>query len=113
MVTNTPVLTYFDSKKPVLLTVDSSSTGLGAAVIQNGKPVAYGSRALTTTQQKYSQLEKETLAIVYGCQKFHQYVYGRRIQVETDHKPLQSIFRKPLYEIPARLRTPRYPTAVE
>ena len=104
MVTNTPVLTYFDSEKPVLLTVDSSSTGLGAAVIQNGKPVAYGSRALTTTQQKYSQLEKETLAIVYGCQKFHQYVYGRRIQVETDHKPLQSIFRKPLYEIPARLQ---------
>ncbi|XP_056016955.1 uncharacterized protein K02A2.6-like [Ostrea edulis] len=104
MVTNTPVLTYFDPEKPVLLTVDSSSTGLGAAVIQSDKPVAYGSRALTTTQQKYSQLEKETLAIVYGCQKFHQYVYGRRIQVETDHKPLQSIFRKPLHEIPARLQ---------
>jgi hypothetical protein len=104
MVTDTPVLTYFDPEKPVLLTVDSSSTGLGAAVVQNGKPVAYGSRALTMTQQKYSQLEKETLAIAYGCQKFHQYVYGRRIQVGTDHKPLQSIFRKPLYDIPARLQ---------
>lgn len=104
MVTNTPVLTYFDPEKPVLLTVDSSSTGLGAAIIQDGKPIAFGSRALTTTQQKYSQLEKETLAIVYGCQKFHQYVYGRRIQVETDHKPLQSIFRKPLHDIPARLQ---------
>lgn len=41
---------------------------------------------------------------MYGCQKFHQYVYGRRIQVKTNHKPLQSIFRKPLYKIPARLQ---------
>ena len=58
--TNTPVLTYFNPEGPLLLTVDSSSTGLGAAIIPNGKPVVYGSRALTTTQQKYSQLEKET-----------------------------------------------------
>ena len=58
--TNTPVLTYFNPEGPLLLTVDSSSTGLGAAIIPNGKPVVLGSRALTTTQQKYSQLEKET-----------------------------------------------------
>lgn len=55
MVTNTPVLTYFDPEKAIFLTVDSSSTRLGAAIIQSDKPVAFGSRTLTTTQQKYSQ----------------------------------------------------------
>ena len=49
-------------------------------------------------------LKKETVAIMYGCQKFHQYVYGRRIQIETDHKPRQSIFRKLLLKIQALLQ---------
>ncbi|CAC5370732.1 unnamed protein product [Mytilus coruscus] len=61
-------------------------------------------RALTQTQQRYPQIEKETLAIVYGCNKFHEYVYGRRVQIETDHKPLQSIFLKPLHQTPPRLQ---------
>ncbi|CAG2214759.1 unnamed protein product [Mytilus edulis] len=84
--------------------VGASSKGLGAVLIQNQKPVAYASRALTQTQQRYPQIEKETLAIVYGCNKFHEYVYGRRVQIETDHKPLQSIFLKPLHQTPPRLQ---------
>lgn len=75
--------------------MDSISTGVGATLIQDGKPIAFGSRALTTTQQKFSQLEKETLGNVYRCKLFHHNVYGRRIQIQTDHKHLQSIFRKP------------------
>lgn len=71
--------------------MDSISTGVGATLIQDGKPIA----ALTTTQQKFSQLEKETLGNVYRCKLFHHNVYGRRIQIQTDHKHLQSIFRKP------------------
>ena len=62
------------------------------------------SRALTLTQQKYAQIEKEVLAIVYGCQKFHQYVYGRTVHVETDHKPLENILAKNLHQAPMRLQ---------
>ncbi|XP_062572464.1 uncharacterized protein K02A2.6-like [Saccostrea cucullata] len=68
------------------------------------KPVAYGSRALTETQQRYSQIEKETLAILYGCTKFHDYVYGHSVLVESDHKPLESIFKKPVLSSPPRLQ---------
>ena len=87
------------------LSVDASSTGRqGAVLLQEYTPVAYASRALTETQQRYAQIEKETLAILYGCTKFHEFVYGKDIQIETDHKPLQAIFNKPLWQSPARLQ---------
>ncbi len=72
--------------------------------MQEGQPIAYASRALTKTQQNYAQIEKETLAVMFGCEKFHQFVYGRTVEVETDHRPLQSIFNKPLHQAPARLQ---------
>ena len=72
--------------------------------MQEGQPIAYASRALTKTQQNYPQIEKETLAVVFWCEKFHQFVYGRTVEVETDHRPLQSIFNKPLHQAPARLQ---------
>ena len=59
------------------MTCDASSHSLGAACLQDGKPVAYASRALSTTQKKYAQIEKEILAIVFACEKFHDYIYGR------------------------------------
>ena len=56
------------------------------------QPVAYASRALTSAQTRYAQIKKELLAIVFGCDHFEAYIYGRdRVQVETDHKPLVSI----------------------
>ena len=64
--------------------------------MQEGKPVAFGSKTLTSCERNYANIEREMLAIVWGTQKFHTYVYGRRVIVETDHKPLESIFRKPL-----------------
>ena len=104
MATHAPVLAYYDDSKPITLTVDSSSKGLGAAKVQDWKPIAYASCALTPTQQKYSQIEKETLAIVFGCKKFHQYIFGHKVTVESDHKPLSSIYRKSMHEMPARLQ---------
>ena len=77
---------------------------MGAVLLQNNRPLAYASRALTNAQQNYAQIEKETLAITYGCMKFHQYVFAREVLVESDHKPLQSIFTKPLFKAPARLQ---------
>ena len=104
LASSTPVLRYYDVRNPVTLSVDASCKGLGAVLLQEGKPVAYASRALTSVQQQYAQIDKELLAIVYGCKKFHQYVYGREVEVETDHKPLQSIFKKPLHQAPSRLQ---------
>lgn len=104
MVTQAPALRYFDMKKPLILTVDASSKGLGAALVQDEQPIVYASRALTKSQQNYAQIEKEALAISFGCEKFHQYIFGRSVTVESDHKPLQSIFKKSLHQAPARLQ---------
>lgn len=99
-----PVLAYYNAKEELTLQVDASSTGLGAALIQGGRPVAYASKALTPTQQGYAQIEKELLAIVFGCAKFAEYVVGRDTTVETDHKPLEAIMKKPLHTAPLRLQ---------
>lgn len=54
--------------------------------------------------QLFPQIEKEALAVKFGCRKFHQFIYGQDIEIETDHKPLESIFKKPLHTAPARLQ---------
>ena len=104
LATEAPVLRFYDPTLLLTLSVDSSSTGLGCVIMQEGQPIAYTSSALTKTQQNYAQIEKETLAVVFGCEKFHQFAYGRTVEVETDHRPLQSIFNKPLHQAPARLQ---------
>ena len=73
--------------------------------MQGGQPVAYASRALSPAETRYAQIEKELLAIVFGCDHFEAYVYGRDIvNVETDHKPLESIMLKSLDSAPKRLQ---------
>ena len=79
-------LRYYDVTKPVTLQVDASQHGLGAALIQTNGPVAYASKALNETQRRYAQIEKELLAIVFGCKRFHQYAYGITINIETDSR---------------------------
>ncbi len=99
-----PVLAYFDEKKEVVLEVDASQHGLGACLFQEGRPVAYASKSLTPTEQHYAQIEKEMYAIAYGCERFHQYLYGRPVTVHSDHKPIESIMKKPLCAAPARVQ---------
>ena len=65
--------------------MDASKDALGAVLIQEGKPVAYSSKSMTKTQTNYSQIEKESLVIAFGLEKCHQYIYGKRVLVETDH----------------------------
>ena len=65
-------------------------------------PVAFASRALSKTERRYSQIEKETLAVVYASERFNQFVYRRRFLVESDHKPLQSIFKHNINKAPPR-----------
>ncbi|KAL7849545.1 hypothetical protein SRHO_G00211680 [Serrasalmus rhombeus] len=104
MLTEAPVLKYYDVSLPVTVSVDASKCGLGAVLLQEDRPVAYASRALTETEQRYAQIEKEMLAIVFGVERFHQFVYGSEINVQTDHKPLEAIMKKPLTRAPARIQ---------
>lgn len=97
-------LNYFDLEEEVTISVDASKSGLGAVLLQKNKPCAYASRAMTETQKRYAQIEKELLAICFGINKFSQYVYGKKFTVETDHKPLLAIFKKKLNDCPARLQ---------
>ncbi|XP_013196514.1 uncharacterized protein K02A2.6-like [Amyelois transitella] len=100
-----PVLALYSAREPVLLSVDASSRALGAVLMQGGRPVEYASSTLTDTQCRYAQIEKELLAIVFALERFHQYVYGRKdVTVETDHKPLETLFHKALDSVPARLQ---------
>ena len=100
----TPVLAFYDVTKPVVITCDASKSGLGAALLQDNKPVAYASRSLSDAETRYAQIEKELLAVVFSFQKFHQYVYGKEALVESDHKPLEMIVKKPLVTAPPRLQ---------
>ena len=103
-ITQAPVLKYFDVSADVTVSVDASSEGLGACLLQGMQPVAYASRALNSAERNYAQIEKEMLAIVFGTNKFHQYIYGKQVSVETDHKPLESLFKKPLSKAPQRIQ---------
>ena len=103
-ITMTPVLVYFDENKKLQLQVDSSKDGLGAVLMQDGQPIEFASRVLTETEQRWAQIEKEMLAIVFGLERFDQYTYGRKVYVTTDHKPLEMIIRKSLSEVPRRLQ---------
>lgn len=104
MLCQSPVLVHYDMKKPIRLSVDSSQHAVGAVILHDKNPIAYASKSLNKSQINYAQIEKELYAIVFGCKKFHQYLYGKQIQVETDHQPLVTLFKKPLSEVPARLQ---------
>lgn len=72
------------------------------------KPIAFASRALSDTERRYSQIEKELLSILYACKKFRFYTYGRKIKIVNDHKPLTSIVKKEIHKIAsARLQNMR------
>ena len=91
-------LAYFDPKAETRIVVDASPVGLGAVLtqMQNGQKrvVHYASRSLSDVERRYSQTEKEALAIVWACERFHMYVYGMEFVLETDHKPLEFIYSK-------------------
>lgn len=102
--TQAPLLKYYNPGEELTEQCDASDKGLGAALIQNGQPIAFASRALTEPETRYAQIEKEMLAVVFALQKFDQYVYGRPATVQSDHKPLAAISNKPLRSAPKRLQ---------
>ena len=84
-------LNYFDPQKPITLQVDASMAGLGAVLFQEDRPVAFASRALTETESQYTNIEREMLAVVFGCERFPNFLFSQDFIVESDHKPLESI----------------------
>ncbi|XP_072169003.1 uncharacterized protein [Diadema setosum] len=108
-VSTTSVLQYYDTQAPVYLQCDASMCGLGAALLQRDdqqhlRPIAFASKTLSPTEQRYSCIERELLAIVFGVERFHTYLYGRGFHIITDHKPLIQVTQKPLTVAPARLQ---------
>ena len=102
--TSAPVLRMYDPTLPTTLENDASEYGIGSAIMQQGQPVAYASRLLSESERRYAQIEKEMLAVVFGLERFHHYVFGGTVEVITDHKPLEAISRKPLSKAPRRLQ---------
>ena len=89
-------LGYYDKDSPTQVIADASPVGLGAVLTQKQKNgprvICYACRSLTDTESRYSQTEKQALALVWACEKFHPYVYGVPFDLVTDHKPLEVIY---------------------
>ena len=98
-----PVLAFFDPKKKITLEVNASKFGVGAAIFQDDKPVAFASNSLNSAEQNYAQIEKILYAVMFGCRKFHLYLCDHII-VHTDHKPLESTAKKSLAAASSRLQ---------
>ena len=86
------VLALYDPTVDMKISVDTSSYGLGAVLLQEHRgewrPVSFASRALSETEQCYAQIEKEALATARACDKLAEYILGKRISIKTDHKLL-------------------------
>ena len=98
------MLSYYKPDEKSEVQCDSSQSGLGTALMQNGHSIAYTSRALTEIECRYAKIGKEMLPIVFVMEKFNDYTCGRKAVVFSDHKPLDSIFKKPLHRAPKRLQ---------
>ena len=79
------------------------NVGVGAVLMQQGKPVSFASRVWDECERGYTPIEKEMKAIVFGLEKFNDYCFGKHVTVESDHKPLETINKKALHKVPKRL----------
>ena len=97
-------LPYFNPRSDTTLQTDASKKGLGAVILQDSKPVMFASRALTGAEKNYQNLERECLATIWGMEKFHYFLYGKHFTLETDQKPLASIYKKHMVDISPRIQ---------
>jgi hypothetical protein len=92
-----PVLILPDEQKPFVLRTDASGESLGAVLMQDPgpglQPIAYASKKLNDAERKYSTIEQECYAVVFGIRKLYPYLYGRQFVVETDHHPVSFLDR--------------------
>ena len=96
---------YFEPQTPIVIECNASGVGVGGVLLQNGHPVTFISQTLTDTQQRYSNIECELLALVIVMiEHLHHYVFGRQFFVHTDHAPLVNLFNKCLNDTSPRLQ---------
>jgi transposase InsO family protein len=109
ILTSDKVLAPYDPKLETILSTDACNSGLGAALFQiqtdgTRRPVSFASRSVTEVESRYAVIEKEALAVVWGCERFNQYLHGLTFSVEVDHKPLVTLLNsKNLVDMPARI----------
>ena len=110
----------YDETKPLCIETDASGGGLGAAHLQKRshtnchrdeapdnsilRAIAFASRSLTGAEMRYSNIEREALAILYSLEKFHHYCFGREVSIITDNKPPIAIFKKDVATLSQRLQ---------
>ncbi|UYV80232.1 K02A2.6-like, partial [Cordylochernes scorpioides] len=103
-VRNAPSLGHYDKTKTLVLQCDASKDAMGAALLQENRPLAFASASFNDSQKQYSQIEKELLSIYYGCKKFEYLLLGHTFIIQTDHQPLLPLIQKPLTDISPRLQ---------
>ena len=108
MLCSPKLLVHYDPEKPMVLTCDASPYGIGgvlAHVMPDGseRPILYASRVLKPAERNYAQIEREGLSVIYCIKKLHQFLYGQKFTIVTDHKPLLGLIAedKPLPSITA------------
>ena len=98
------LLIHYDPENKLILTCNASPDGVGAVLSHqyaNGdRPIAFASRSMNPAEQDYSQLDREGLSIIFGVNKFHKFLFGTRVTIFTDHKPVLVLFgqHKPIPE---------------
>ena len=105
LLSSAPLHTHYDPEKQLILSCDASPYGVGAVLSHrfednSKRPIAYASRTLSPAEQKYAQLDKEALSIVFGVKRFHQYLYGRKFTILSDPTPPRDALPADPVELP-------------
>ena len=106
-IANTPTLTLYDVQQLEIVSADALKRGYGAVISQESGLISYVSRCLTPAESNYTPTESELSAVLYGCTRFHCYIYGQKVTDETDHKTLVGIIAKPLHKLSPRIQSMR------
>ena len=91
-------------RKPVIVQANASLRGLGTCLIHDDRPIAFASKSLTGVESQYANIERELLAVVFACIWFNTYLQGCRFTVQSEHKPLEMIHLKSMYNAPPWLQ---------
>ena len=111
---------FYDKTKPLYLEMDASGIGLGTALLQTRdgttcpediapdniilRPIAFASKSLTSSEQRYSNIEREGMGILHGLKKIHHYCFTREVSIITNHKPPVAIFKKDVLSLSQRIQ---------